>query len=308
MSSSTDGVILTVDGITKVYGNRFTTGNIRALDDVSFELIQGEICGLVGPNGAGKSTLIKMIMGIEPKTAGRIRIGGDGKGTVIGYVPERPTFFDDMTAFDNLYYIARLNKLSDPEGISRGLLVEFGLGERSDDIVRDYSKGMKQRLSIARALVHSPKILVMDEPFSGLDPTMVIELRGHLKRLRGTGLTVLVSSHDLNEIDQVCDAIVFIESGRIIKKEEFDRGDDKVNLQLIIENPGERIMGSLSGCKVVSVSANGRIILIETVKEDIPAIVAAVVGAGGQIMESRIVQRTAEDMYADVFLRKGENK
>ncbi|MCG7844204.1 MAG: ABC transporter ATP-binding protein [Methanomassiliicoccales archaeon] len=307
MSSSTDRAILTVDGIVKVYGNRFTTGNIRALDDVSFELRQGEICGLVGPNGAGKSTLIKMIMGIEPKTAGRIRID-DGKGTVIGYVPEKPTFFDDLTAFDNLHYIARLNRLSDPEGISRGLLVEFGLGERGDDVVRNYSKGMKQRLSIARALVHSPKILVMDEPFSGLDPTMVIELRGHLKRLRGTGLTVLVSSHDLNEIDQVCDAIVFIESGRIIKKEEFDRGDGKVNFQLIIENPGDRIMNSLSGCKVMSVSTNGRIILIETVKEYIPAIVAAVVGAGGQIMESKIVQRTAEDMYADVYLRKGENK
>jgi ABC-type multidrug transport system ATPase subunit len=304
MSPNTDGSILRVSGLSKEYGNRFTTGNVRALDGVSFELRLGETCGLVGPNGAGKSTLIKLILGIEPRNGGEIEIDDRGERTIIGYVPERPTFFEDLSAFYNLLYIARLNKLSDPDGTSRKMLSKFGLEERGDDIVRTFSKGMKQRLAIARALVHSPELLVMDEPFSGLDPTMVIELRGHLKALKGTGLTVLVSSHELNEIDQVCDSILFIKSGRIVKKEEFEREDGKVSLQLVVNNPGNSIMVALSGCKIISISPDGGTIIIETTREEVPAILSAVIGAGGRVMESKLLQRRAEDMYADVFLRK----
>ncbi|TFG56161.1 MAG: ABC transporter ATP-binding protein [Methanomassiliicoccus sp.] len=272
------------------------------MDGVSFELMYGEICGLVGPNGAGKSTLIKLIMGIEPRNDGEI-VFGDDENAIVGYVPERPTFFEDLTAFYNLYYIARLNNLPEPEEISRKMLAEFGLEQRGDDILRTFSKGMKQRLAIARALIHSPKLLVMDEPFSGLDPSMVMELRGHLKRLWGTGLTVLVSSHDLNEIDQVCDSIVFIKSGKIIKKEGFERVDGNVTLQLTVLNPGKNVTNALSGHNIVSVSPDGRTIAIVALRTEVPGILKKVIDSGGQVLESKLVQRKAEDMYADVFLR-----
>ena len=303
MNTSTDGAIMTVVGLSKTYGNRLTAKNVHALNEVSFELRRGEICGLVGPNGAGKSTLIKLIMGIEPRNEGRIIFGEEGIG-VIGYVPERPTFFEDLTAYQNLLYIARLDRLPSAEEQCRKVLGEFGLEEKGDFLVGTFSKGMKQRLAIARALISSPKLLIMDEPFSGLDPTMVMELRGHLKGLRGTGLTILVSSHELNEIDQVCDSIVFIKDGRMVRKEGYEREDENAKVQITLLEPSEAVMGALSGSKVLSLSPDGRTIVIELRRSDIPQIIKSIVDAGGQLMESRMLQRKAEDMYADVFLRK----
>jgi ABC-2 type transport system ATP-binding protein len=304
MSPSTENEILTVRGLSKEYGNRFTTGNVKALDCVSFGLRYGEVCGLVGPNGAGKSTLIKLILSIEPRGGGEIEINENGGRAVIGYVPERPTFFEDLSAFYNLLYVARLQYIPDPESASRKMLEDFGLRDRGDDIVHTFSKGMKQRLAIARALIHSPKLLVMDEPFSGLDPTVMMELRGYLKGLKGTGIAVIVSSHELNEIDQICDSILFIKSGKIVKKEDFEREAGVVNLQLTVNNPGKGVMDALVGHKIVSVSPDGGTIVIETPRDDVPSVLTAIVGAGGQVMESKILQRRAEDMYADVFLKK----
>ncbi|HNX47874.1 MAG TPA: ABC transporter ATP-binding protein [Methanomassiliicoccales archaeon] len=292
---------MTVVGLTKTYGSRLTARNVHALNGASFELKRGEICGLVGPNGAGKSTLIKLIMGIEPRNEGRIIFGDENIG-IIGYVPERPTFFEDLTAFQNLLYIARLDEMPGAEDLCHKALDRFGLGERKDDLVRTFSKGMKQRLAIARALISSPKLLVMDEPFSGLDPTMVMDLRGHLKGLRGTGLTILVSSHELNEIDQVCDSIVFIKDGRMVKKEGYARDDGYVKLQITVLNPSEDVMAAMSTAKIIS--ADGGTIVIELRRSEVPATMKRIVDAGGQLIESKILQRKAEEMYADVFLRK----
>jgi|ADurb_Met_02_Slu_FD_contig_101_131237_length_4151_multi_2_in_0_out_0_5 ABC-2 type transport system ATP-binding protein len=180
--SGTD--VLRGTDLSKTYGNRFTRGNIRALDRASFSIQEGEICGLVGPNGAGKSTLIKLVMGIEPRDEGAVEMNGSDPRVALGYVPERPTFFEDLSAYYNILYFARLTGAADPEGTSRRLIDEFGLKGRGDDRVSSFSKGMKQRLAIARAVVHRPKVLIMDEPFSGLDPGMMIELRGLLKGLR----------------------------------------------------------------------------------------------------------------------------
>jgi ABC-2 type transport system ATP-binding protein len=302
ITSYTNDIVLAGRELSKTYGNMFTRGNVNALDHASFELRAGEICGLVGPNGAGKSTLIKLIMGIEPRSSGKLEIDDNGPTTIVGYVPERPTFFEDLSAYYNLLYIARLNRVPDAGQACRNALTEFGLGERGGDIVGTFSKGMKQRLAIARSVIHSPKVLIMDEPFSGLDPTMMLELRTILKQLKAKGLTMLISSHELNEIDQVCDSLIFIQTGRILKKEGFDRGEGKVTLQLIVLNPGVEITKCLGNRRIISVSKDGSAILVEATKEDVPDIVTAVVHAGGRIMETRIIQRTAEDMYADVFM------
>ena len=160
----------------KTYGSIMTAGNVKALDDVAFEINKGEICGLVGPNGAGKSTLIKVIMGVETRDAGSVEIM-EGNIGIIGYVPEKPIFFEDISAYHNLAFFARLAGLSDVDGACKRALKEFGLGGRENDFVSSYSKGMRQRLAMARAVLHGPSILIMDEPFSGLDPSMMIELR-----------------------------------------------------------------------------------------------------------------------------------
>jgi ABC-2 type transport system ATP-binding protein len=295
--------VLEAKDIIKVYGTRFHARRVRALDGASFSLGEGEICGLVGPNGAGKSTLIKIIMGIEKRNAGAVSLAGD-RG-IIGYVPERPTFFEDLSAQYNLLYFARLYRLPDPEEAVNKALADFGLADRAEDFVSEYSKGMKQRLAIARALLHSPKVVLMDEPFSGLDPSAMLELRAIFKGLKSTNMSILLSSHELNEIDQVCDAILFIKDGRILRKEGFESGT-KVNLHLVILNPGDFVLKAIGSRRVLSSSEDRTDMTVEAEKEEVPEIVAAVVQAGGRIMEARVVQRKAEDMYAEFIMKEAQ--
>jgi ABC-2 type transport system ATP-binding protein len=303
--SSTD-ILLSGRNLSKTYGNMFTKGNIRALDKASFEILQGEICGLVGPNGAGKSTMLKLIMGIEPKTEGTIDMNGMDPRKALGYVPERPTFLEDLSAYYNLLYIARLNDLPDAEGTSRRLIDEFGLKSRGDDIVSTFSKGMKQRLAIARAVIHEPKVLLMDEPFSGLDPGMMIELRTLLKGLKAKGMAMLLSSHELNEIDQLCDSILFIRSGQIIRKDGRGEVEKRHLLQLTLATPSEQVVAALSRWDGGTVSDDGLLISKMVSKEDVPDIVAEAVRAGGRVMDCHIAQRKAEDLYAEIYLKEGK--
>jgi ABC-type multidrug transport system ATPase subunit len=298
--------VLTVDGISKTYGNRFTTRNVQALDQASFRLGRKEICGLVGPNGAGKSTLIKIIMGIERGNGGRVSlVRGDGRPD-FGYVPERPTFFEDIGAYYNLLYFARLYGIPDPEQSAMKGLETFGLGDRAEDFVGDFSKGMKQRLAIARSILHRPRVLLMDEPFSGLDPSAMIDIRRSLKTLKDQDISILLSSHELYEIDQVCDSIIFIKGGRIIGKEGYQRQGNLLNVQITVENPSQRLMDAVSGRRVLSVSADGKDILIEMERPQIPDLVSSVVYAGGRIIETKIVQRKAEDMYTEIIMGGGK--
>ncbi len=298
--SSTEAV-LSCTGLSKTYGNRFTRGNVRALDGASFSIRQGEICGLVGPNGAGKSTLIKLVMGIEPKDGGSVDMNGADPRVALGYVPERPTFIEDLSAYYNILYFARLTGVQDPEGTSRRLIDEFGLKGRGDDSVSSYSKGMKQRLAIARAVVHRPKVLLMDEPFSGLDPGMMIELRGLLKGLKATGMAMLLSSHELNEIDQLCDSIIFIKSGSVIRREDLDRPKPRAVVQLTLAAPSEAVVEALSRWTRRSVSGDGSVITVEAPREEVPDVVAEAVRAGGRVVEFRPAQVKAEDLYTEVF-------
>ena len=299
MSSSE--TVLTGRGLSKTYGNRFTRGNVRALDRASFSIQEGEICGLVGPNGAGKSTLIKLIMGIEPRDGGTVEMNGLDPRVALGYVPERPTFFEDLSAYYNILYFARLTGAADPEGTSRKLIDEFGPKGRGDDRVSSFSKGMKQRLAIARAVVHRPKVLIMDEPFSGLDPGMMIELRGLLKGLKGSGMAMLLSSHELNEIDQLCDSILFIKSGSIIRREDLDTPRPRTVVQLTLETASATVVDALSRWSKISFSGDRTVITVEASREEVPEIVAAAVKAGGRVMEFRPAQVKAEDLYAEVF-------
>lgn len=299
MSSSE--AVLEGRSLSKTYGNRFTRGNVKALDHASFSILEGEICGLVGPNGAGKSTLIKLIMGIEPRDEGTVDMNGLDLRVALGYVPERPTFFEDLSAYYNILYFARLTGVADPEGTARRLIDEYGLKGRGDDPVSSFSKGMKQRLAIARAVVHRPKVLVMDEPFSGLDPGMMIELRGLLKDLKRTGMAMLLSSHELNEIDQLCDSILFIKNGSIIRREDLDRPRPRAVVLLTLEAASDAVAQALSRWGKLTLSGDGTVITVEASREEVPEVVAAAVRAGGRVLEFRPAQVKAEDLYAEVF-------
>lgn len=292
---------ISIDDISKTFGGLISK-KIRALDGVSFSLERGEVCGLVGPNGAGKSTLISIIMGAEARDQGKVTVKSDKP---VGFVPDRPMFYEDLTAMENLMFFAQYNKVDAPMESCTKLLTEFGLGGRGDEPVRNYSKGMKQRLAIARALLHGPDILVMDEPFTGLDPTMVIELRDSIKRLKGSGLTILLSSHDLHEVNNICDSVVFIKAGKVVNKESVAECHRTMDVQFTILNPTPSILSCLDGYAVIDRSGDGHTIVVKMERDEVQARLSELVKAGGLVQEVRLLERSVEDLYSELIMEDG---
>jgi ABC-2 type transport system ATP-binding protein len=203
---------LSVLGLTKRYGHR------AAVDRLDIELPSGVVAGFVGPNGSGKTTTMAMLLGLVKPTAGTGTVLGSPIDEPAAYLPrvgamiESPAFYPSLSGAENLRMFATVGG-HDAKGIP-SLLDNVGLDGRGDDRYRNYSLGMKQRLGIAAALLGDPELLILDEPANGLDPQGVREMRTLIGGLAGTGRTVLVSSHDLSELEQVCDWLVLIDTGR----------------------------------------------------------------------------------------------
>lgn len=295
--------IIECRGISKIYGSIFFNEKVCALSDINITLNQGEICGLVGPNGAGKSTLIKVVMGIESRQKGDVIISCANKH--IGYIPEKPIFFDDDDAFHNLLFFARLSSVEKPEKKCTDSLKEFGLGDKGDTLIHGFSTGMKQRLAIARSLLNDPEILMMDEPFSGLDPTAVIEVREHLLKMKQQGKTILLSSHDLSEIDKVCDSIIFIEKGKIIRKQNLRSVQASVNVHILLQEKSDKALEIARSMGLHVALKDDLNMIVEIDKRSIPDLLRSLTEAHVRIVESRIIQRTSEDFYTEVFVKEG---
>jgi ABC-2 type transport system ATP-binding protein len=196
-----------------------------ALDGVSFTVEEGSVFGLLGPNGAGKTTTIRILTGLIKPTSGKANVLGHDIASEpiqtkanIGVVPEASNIYEEMTARDNLVFSAELYGVPKSERRIRAdeLLKEFRLDDRAGDIVQGFSRGMKRRLTIACALVHRPKLLVLDEPTTGLDVQSARQLRDQVRHLNSMGVTVLLTTHYLEEADQLCDRIAMITSGKIV--------------------------------------------------------------------------------------------
>lgn len=206
--------------LTKVFNKR-----TRAVDDISFLVHEGEIFGLLGPNGAGKTTTIRMITGLTTLTAGMIRIFGSdaSKSTekvrqIIGYVPQSISVDADLTAYENLLIFAKLFDLDKKERDKRirFALEYMGLSDRIDDLVKRFSGGMMRRLEVAQSLVTQPKMLILDEPSIGLDPSSKMQMWKYLRKLNEDfGTTILITTHDMTEADDLCDRIAIMSSGKI---------------------------------------------------------------------------------------------
>ena len=203
---------VTVTGLTKRYGRR------TAVDRLDIDLPAGVVAGFIGPNGAGKTTTMAMLLGLVRPTSGSGWVLGEPLDDPASYLPrvgalvESPAFYPSLSGAENLALFARVGA-KDPAAIAP-VLATVGLSERARDRYRTYSLGMKQRLGIAAALIGDPELLILDEPANGLDPQGVRDIRGLVGSLAGTGRTVLVSSHDLSELEQICDWLVLIDGGR----------------------------------------------------------------------------------------------
>jgi ABC-2 type transport system ATP-binding protein len=210
--------MITVEGLTKVYGSR------TALDHVSFEVPKGEIFGFVGPNGAGKTTTLRILAALLEPTSGRALVDGadviehpDLVHDRLGYMPDFFGVYDQLTAGEYLDFYAACYRQpkSRRKKVTDDLLELVGLSDRRDQAVDTLSRGLKQRLCLARALVHDPAVLLLDEPASGLDPRARVEMREILKELQTMGKTIVISSHILPELTELCSMIGIIDQGRM---------------------------------------------------------------------------------------------
>jgi ABC-2 type transport system ATP-binding protein len=213
-------VVIETRDLTKVYGS------ITAVDRLNLTVYKGEIFGLLGPNGAGKTTTILMLLGLSEPTSGSIRVAGFDPvqqplevKRIAGYMPDNMGFYDDMTGRENLRYTARLNRIprERAEKLIEELLVKVGLEEASDRRVREYSRGMRQRLGIADVLLKDPEVVFLDEPTLGLDPEGTQELLDLILELgKSEGKTILISSHLLYQVQAVCDRVGIFVKGRLV--------------------------------------------------------------------------------------------
>ena len=211
-------IAIETDNLTKYYGE------ILAVDHISFEVRKSEIFGFLGPNGAGKTTTIRMLTGLTPPTEGTAKIFGYDvvKETLeakkrIGIVPETSNVYDDLSAWDNLIFSGELYGVSreQREKRAKDLLEMFGLYERRKDKVKGFSKGMKRKLTIAMGLVNDPELLFLDEPTSGLDVSSARTIKHMIKRLNDQGMTIFLTTHNIEEANLICDRVAIINKGRI---------------------------------------------------------------------------------------------
>lgn len=199
-------------------------GAIKALDDLSMTVPEGTVCGLLGPNGSGKTTAIRVLLGLSRPTTGSARLLGETPGSRgfaaaihrTGSLIEGPALYGRATAEQNMRIQARARGLTDREAGITELLELVGLADRSRSKARTYSLGMKQRLGLAIALIGNPRLVILDEPTNGLDPSGIVEMRNLIRELPGRGVTVLVSSHLLAEVELMCDRVTIINRGRLI--------------------------------------------------------------------------------------------
>ena len=211
---------ISTKGLTKLYGEQ------RALEGVSLELSRGQIVGLLGPNGAGKSTLMKILTGYIPASDGYASVCGldcakESKSVRkrVGYLPEHNPLYQDMYVTEFLHFVANLYGVSKKAVEQR--IGEVGLSSERHKKIKQLSKGYRQRVGLAAALVHDPEVLILDEPTTGLDPIQLVEIR-KLIRSVGQNKTVLLSTHIMQEVEALCDRVIFIRQGKIVREDSIE--------------------------------------------------------------------------------------
>lgn len=294
-------ITLSVQGLKKVIGKR------EIIHNIDFELKRGEVFGFLGPNGAGKTTTIRMLVGLIKPTAGSIHICGYDIGkhfseamANMGCIVENPELYSYLSGWSNLQYFARMM-----DGIDEARITEVvqlvGLSARIHDKVKTYSLGMRQRLGIAQALLGRPKVLILDEPTNGLDPSGIREMREFIRFLaEKEGLSVLVSSHLLHEIQLMCDRVAIMTQGRVVRVGSVHSllaQQEQVSWRLSPMPLGADILQELSGGEV---RTEGNIVVTPFVEQEVGNWNRALVEAGVTVLEMSRKLPTLEDLFIEL--------
>lgn len=306
--------MIRVESLTKDYGLR------RAIDGLTFDAKQGEILGFLGPNGAGKTTTMRILTGYMPPTSGMAEIAGfdvvEQSLEVrkrVGYMPETVPLYPEMTVFDYLKFMGDLRRVPNVEERVDELLDLLNLGDRSESVIGNLSKGMRQRVGLAQALVHRPEVLILDEPTIGLDPVQIIEVRNLIREV-GKLHTVLLSTHILSEAQQVCNRVLIINKGRIVAEDTPQHlqarltGAQRVSVQVSGDSDGlESIIGAVAGVTGVKAYPDGRLEFETNPGHDPrPEVARALIEAGCGLLEMRPVGMSLEEIFLQLTREEPE--
>jgi len=313
MSASDIRPALQIQNVTKTFGRK------TAVDNVSFDLYPGEVFGFLGPNGAGKTTIIKMVMGFFRPDEGTIIINGFNRKThyeaamaSIGGIVENPEMYNTLSARLNLKMYARLHKGVTSERIDE-VLELVGLSDRADDPVKKYSLGMKQRIGLAQAMLHHPKVLILDEPTNGLDPAGIHLLRDVLKKLaHEEGVAVMVSSHLLSEIQLMCDRIGIISHGKLLQicsiEDLMQKAQSSSVYRIKTSNPSKakEILSEVYPNRISNIGSDT--LDIEIDETQINECVRTLVASGSDILGVQKQESTLEDIFLEITGGGSENE
>ncbi len=293
-------VILRCENLKKNFGQR------EILKGVSLKLMEGDILGFIGPNGAGKTTTIKLMLGLQSITSGKVFINGYDIETDftkaienVGTIVESPDLYMYMSGYDNLKLVANLYKNVDKQRIDE-IVKLVGLENRIKDKVSKYSLGMRQRLGIAQAILHKPKLLILDEPTNGLDPEGIKEVKTLLKKLaKEEKMAILISSHNLAELDTFCNKICIIKNGEIVETNDIDTfKKDAKNNCYILEVEDSSVIGSIINYKMDILTEREVRVYIE--KEDVPLLLKELI-----LRNVKVYSASEENLsLEDAFLKK----
>ena len=286
-----------------------TFGAVEALADVSLSVAEGERVALLGHNGAGKSTLMKIVLGLIPATSGEVRIAGAPPGShaardVTAYLPESAAFHPALTAREQIALYLRLR--GEPAAKAGALLERVGLGHAADRRIGTYSKGMRQRVGLAQALIGRPSLMVLDEPTSGLDPVSRREFYGILDDLAREGAAILLSSHALTEVEARTDRIAILSKGRLVANDTLAALRREAGLPIHIQVAARPdtvgdVADRLSGTRV-----NGIRVDLTCGHADKLARLGQIAGLGGLIDDVEVIPPSLEDLYTHFSRRAGE--
>ena len=287
-------------------------GDLIAVDSVTLRVDQGEVFGFLGPNGAGKTTTVRMLCCLISKTSGQARVGGYDVGSeedslkirkLVGLVPDNVGLYEELSAYDNLDFYGKLYDCTESqrkENIQR-FLTMLGLWDKKDVAAGTLSKGMKQKLAIARALIHEPQVLFMDEPTANLDPESAKTVRDFILELKKEKRTIFLNTHNLDEAQRICDRIGILNTKLMAtgtpNQLELSVGRRKTVVQL--EQVTDRILTALKKLPLGGITVDGSRLTIdvENPDKDNAAIVGAIVMAGGQVQSVSVAGSTLEDAY-----------
>jgi len=300
--------MIRVNELTKDYGAR------RALSSLTFEARQGEIVGFLGPNGAGKTTTMRILTTYMPPTSGEATVAGYDIISEslevrrrVGYVPETVPLYSDMVVFDYLKFMADLRHLPDAEERVGEALEMVGMLDRAHGYIGSLSKGMRQRIGLAQALIHRPEVLILDEPTIGLDPAQVVEVRNLIREI-GKERTVLLSTHILSEAQQICDRVLIINKGNIVAEDTPENlqsrlvGTERVILR--VRGEADELAGKVSrirGVQNVNSNPDGSLEFQFLPAQEVrPAVARAVIEAGYDLLEMRPVGMSLEEIFLEL--------